>query len=672
MKFICFFILFEFIFLSVRGEVKKTPGTLEDSLRSVLQTTSSVKDQLEIYNRLAKMNRQQPGEPFYQRKIVELAFQSGADAALYAALANLTRYYYNQQDRDSLTWWVNYVDSVAEVRKESPDALFDAHSFICQIELWDGNYEIAMNEAVRLYNQAKESGSDYALVCCNENLGLIYQEIQRDSDAVVAFEEGLEKLREMGNTPTYEMQFMANLAESYIRTGQLEKVETLLDRYKKMLKEREEENKKLGLAFPVKRCRCLMYVFYTHLYIQKGELPEAFESLRRAGRLETDLKDEYIKSSYRYAAALYYHTIKHFPQALTEVDLALDNSYDLRMLELKLDILQDMGRFKEGLALSREILMKTNEINNEAFTRQINQLRTLHDLNNKEVQAYQLRLSEQKLNSQHQRLVVSLIVSLILFILLYILFLYYRVARRYQKELMKEKEEAERANRMKSAFIANISHEIRTPLNAIVGFSELISDESAGPEEKKEFSTLISNNSNLLLNLVNDVLDLSRMESGSMKFTIAPADLATCCRNALSSVEHRVKDGVKLIFTPSEDPFLLHTDSLRLQQLLINLLTNAAKFTENGHILLSYEVEKEHKQVRIMVTDTGCGIPADKRDLIFERFEKVNEYVQGSGLGLSICKIIAARLNGSVFLDAGYTGGARFVFIHPCDQPVFS
>lgn len=672
MKFICFFILFEFTFLTLRGEEHVGMQNPEDSLLSILQTTSSDKKKLEIYNRLAKMNRQQPTEVFYQKKIVKLASQSHSDAALYAALANLARYYYNQQNRDSLIFWVNYVDSVATAKKESPDALFDARGFICQIELWDGNYEIAMNEAVRLYNQAKEAGSSYGLVCCNENLGLIYQEIQRDSDAVVAFEEGLDKLREMGDSPTYEMQFMTNLAESYLRTGQLNKVESLLDRYKKMLKEREEENKKLGLAFPVTRCRCLMYVFYTHLYIQKNELPKAFESLMSANQLETELQDEYIRSMCHYVAALYYHKIKRYSKALSEVDIALDNSYDILMLELKLDVLQEMGKFKEGLALSREILVKTNEINNEAFTRQINQLRTLHDLNNKEVQTYQLRLSEQKLNSQHQRLIVSLIISLILFILLYILFLYYRSARRYQKELMKEKEEAERANQMKSAFIANISHEIRTPLNAIVGFSELISDDSIEPEEKREFSALISNNSNLLLNLINDVLDLSRMEAGSMKFTLVPTDLATCCRNALSSMEHRVNEGVKLIFAPSDDPFLLHTDSLRLQQLLINLLTNAAKFTETGTITLSYEVEKEQKQVRMMVTDTGCGIPADKHELIFERFEKVNEYVQGTGLGLSICKIIAARLNGTLFLDTAYTKGARFVFIHPCDQPVFS
>ena len=234
-----------------------------------------------------------------------------------------------------------------------------------------------------------------------------------------------------------------------------------------------------------------------------------------------------------------------------------------------------------------------------------------------------------------------------------------------EEVLISAREKAEESDRMKSAFLANMSHEIRTPLNAIVGFSELISDESISAGEKKEFFSIINNNSYLLLNLINDILDLSRLESGNMKFIIEKTSLSDCCRNALASVEHRVFPGVQLTYTPSEDPLHIQTDSIRLQQLLINLLTNACKFTKEGEINLSYQIDEDKQHVRITVTDTGCGIPEDKQKVIFERFEKVDEYAQGTGLGLSISQTIIEHLGGSIQLDPTYKHGARFIVLHP-------
>lgn len=144
------------------------------------------------------------------------------------------------------------------------------------------------------------------------------------------------------------------------------------------------------------------------------------------------------------------------------------------------------------------------------------------------------------------------------------------------------KEHAEEANLIKSTFIANISHEIRTPLNAIVGFSSLLTNPDVEEEKKHEFTAIITDNSELLLNLVNDVLDISRMEDHNMKFNIKTVNVVTCCHAAINSVRHRLSPGVKLNFTPPCSSFMLETDSLRLQQLLINLLVNAAKFTEKG------------------------------------------------------------------------------------------
>ena len=225
------------------------------------------------------------------------------------------------------------------------------------------------------------------------------------------------------------------------------------------------------------------------------------------------------------------------------------------------------------------------------------------------------------------------------------------------------KEQAEESNRLKTSFVANISHEIRTPLNAIVGFADLLQD--ADEAERNEYLKIIKNNTDMLLGLVNDVLDLSRLESDSFSVILEDCDLSECCQNAQERIRHRVQPGVKLGFTASDDHFILKTDDLRLQQLLNNLLSNAVKFTEQGEINLDYRVDRENRQVVFTVTDTGCGIPLDKQEVIFDRFAKVNEFIPGAGLGLPIARTIAIRLGGTLTVDPDYDKGARFIFVHP-------
>lgn len=629
----------------------------EDSLLNVLKHSQKPNEQINIYRSLAAMFRQKPKEVTYIKKMAEVAEKNKSFEDLYEAWVILSRYYYNEQNRDSLVYWVNHIDSLATQRGETPDALFDAKGFVCQFDLWDGNYELAMNEAINFYNQAKEAKSDHGLICSNENLGLIYQEINRDSDAIVAYSEGLAKLQEQGTNPAYEMQFMGNLAESYIKLKRLDELDKLLKKFVIMLDKQEEINRKEGKAFPVVRTRCMVYTFFSQMYTLKNQSDKAWHYLQMAESLLKKTDDDYIVFIYNYALAHYYYSQKRYMEALQMLD-QIKIDYNLETSLLKVSVLEALGNYKEALVYSREIMDETNKRHDEAFNRQINQLRTLHDLKNQEAQSYELQLSEQQVKTQQQQLYIVLLILVILLAILYILYRHYRMVRR-------AKEVAEHANQMKSTFIANISHEIRTPLNAIVGFSQLIAEDEVDPEDKKEFSALINNNSELLLNLINDVLDLSRIEADNLKFNIISSDLSACCKLSMTSVEHRINEHVKLTYTPSEEPFMLRTDPLRLQQLLINLLTNSTKFTQEGEINLAYQVEKTSKQVRITVTDTGCGIPPEKQEAVFERFVKVNEYSQGTGLGLPICRIIIERLGGTIHVDPNYTNGARFIIVHP-------
>lgn len=233
--------------------------------------------------------------------------------------------------------------------------------------------------------------------------------------------------------------------------------------------------------------------------------------------------------------------------------------------------------------------------------------------------------------------------------------------------LREAKERAEESSRLKSAFLANMSHEIRTPLNAIVGFSDVLSSVDTPVEEQREYFDIIKTNSDLLLRLINDILDVSRLEADRVTFALEKCDIVQVCRQALASVEKARPSSNRLIFESDFPTLEVRTDIQRLQQVVINLLSNADKFTENGTITLKLQPDEKRRFAVISVEDTGCGIPVEKQSLVFERFEKLNEYAQGTGLGLSICQLIVTKWGGKIWIDPAYTGGARFVFTHPLD-----
>lgn len=235
--------------------------------------------------------------------------------------------------------------------------------------------------------------------------------------------------------------------------------------------------------------------------------------------------------------------------------------------------------------------------------------------------------------------------------------------KRIEEMLVKARDKAEASDRLKSAFLANMSHEIRTPLNAIVGFSSLLtSTENAA--EKELYNSLIGHNNKLLLNLINDVIDLSKIESGYLELRPDWVNLTELLDESVAEYAHQVPSGVELLTNYPAHDSLVELDRLRIKQILSNFLSNALKNTTTGHVEVFYEVD--HQSVRIGVKDTGRGIPQNMLEKIFERFEKLDSFAQGAGLGLPICKLIVEKMNGRILVDSQLGIGTTFIIELPC------
>ena len=233
-----------------------------------------------------------------------------------------------------------------------------------------------------------------------------------------------------------------------------------------------------------------------------------------------------------------------------------------------------------------------------------------------------------------------------------------------EEELRVAKEKAENLDRLKSAFLANMSHEIRTPLNATVGFASLLV-ESDDKKERQDYVDIMQENTELLLQLISDILDLSKIEAGTLDFTMDHLDIKSFCEDIMRNYDIKEDKPVPVLLAPDLPEYYIYTDKKRLMQVITNFINNALKFTNEGQIMLEYRHKAESNEIEFAVTDTGMGIAPDKVDQVFDRFVKLNSFSKGTGLGLSICRSIIEHLGGTIGAESEIGVGSRFWFTHP-------
>lgn len=616
-----------------------------------------------------------PGEIVYLDSMLNLAQSMDSVRWQCQAMSFMVRNYYNRMNPDSLMYWADQLDELA-LENEFYAIFFDTYSLVCFWELYDKNYDSALEKANHLYQLAKDLDNPNGMIASYETIGLIYMETFRYVEAIKSYREGLSLQRQQENPRYgYQFQFMSYIIEAYLKLKDYKGAkEALAEAYVLV-----EQCKNSEVNFPVDRCLWLLDCYNIEMYVAL-KMPQKAESYIIDANKYKDIDDFYVFCYYHLVSASYFQLQGDYKQALDNVDMVLSQTGDdyLPALKIKAELLLNAGKEQEAALLYHKSVSLIDSTYNESLSKQINQLRTIH-----EVDKLELKNKQMELEAGRYKLTITLVLIGVL-LLSFIAFLihYIRVRRmknlleKSDKELKKDKdqlilsekalslakEKAEASNRFKDIFLSNLSHEIRTPLNSIVGFSSLLGKLN-DKDDTKEYASIIKHNSDLLLKLVNDTVSVSLLQTDQVPLVWEDVEICQFCKTIVEEYEPQASPLVKVEFRASFDTYTLRTDTARLKQVFENLLSNSLKFTEMGRVSLICELEND--AVRFIVEDTGRGIPVDMQSKIFESFEKIDVFTQGVGLGLTICKLVADRLGGSITLDTTYEKGTRMIFTHP-------
>lgn len=386
-------------------------------------------------------------------------------------------------------------------------------------------------------------------------------------------------------------------------------------------------------------------------------------------------KSPHVSRIYLYSTKKEYASLKgDFDILLAYLDSCAEyyqNSHNMtnlkRMYNNKASALHQSHRYDEAYLMLRKYVSLSDSLYKNDTQKQLNELSTRYNLNKLELEARDLSLKARNIQFLYAcALIVVLITTLIIGIQFYRHKLKNnRLLRKQAQELQQANEKAQQAQLMKTAFIQNMNHEVRTPLNAIVGFSECLAEIPMSQEETREISATIKKNSDNLLKIISDMISIANIDSGDQRLTYQEIPVNELANKLLQEMKEYIQPKVKFYYTPCQTDYILSSNEDIVHQILINLLHNALKFTSSGEVELSYEVDNKNNKLYFHVRDTGIGVKSELKEKIFSRFYKVDSFIPGAGLGLSLCRILAERIKARVYLDDTYHDGCLFTFEHP-------
>lgn len=587
--------------------------------------------------------------------------------------AKVDYYYYGQGENrtDSIIAGVNRLKQYARSVGNAELYYWAWAARLVNYYIIQGEYNIALLEAEKMLQEAKGEKKQGSIAECYYALANVYtaKGLVKKSQEFMLKEIDI---FENANVFRYNISCQySDAAKIYIDLGEAEKAPELL---KKALKTSKSTYHEVTAK-----------LVYVSLYLAQGDTAAARKALEECRQMymgEPSMKRHIhylydVEIDYNWRVGNYNKALGVLDERETELRKKNNLTTLMALRKTKADILWDMNRKEEAAGLYRDFLLeqkKEKERNEEITTSEFATMLNLQQLNAEKVR---LEKISQKKQLQNTRTILFSVLGLLCIVVIFLwqqrklnaklhraknkLDEQNRTLIKAEEELRKAKEVAEQSNWLKTMFIQNMSHEIRTPLNSIVGFSGVLVDMLDEKEDIGQYVALIESNSKLLLKLVGDILDISILDS-EVEIKHNAVDVNACCQASIDAAGASFDPGVRLIFEPACDELIINSNYNYIVQVLDNLLGNASKFTHEGSVTLAYEVKKEENQLIFTVTDTGIGIPVEEQERVFERFVKLDNFSQGAGLGLSICRIVAERLGGYLRIDKGYTQGTRVIF----------
>lgn len=652
------------IYLSLTQIFVATAATDIDSMECVLAKMPSG-DRLVKLDELASDKGQGLDYKYYADRLLKEAELSKDDTYKGNALFQIIRYYYSR-NIDSMYFFIKKAEPIYLAQKRYED--------LCRIKGWyiyalssNGEKERVLENVQALKDLSSELDFPDGIDMANQALADFYFSTGFDAEGIALYEEVFLDMEKRDSPLAKRITVIRHLQNENIQAS---KRLFYLKKLKEYIVECEEKGiEELDEDTPLYYVKYLYHRSYALLGIDKKDVSLTSYHLVRAEKLVKDcnMRNEYLSIS--NIRLLYYRISGDYERgkALANelIDYCLQRKRAVSVLGLMKDkaiICYNSGHGMEAADAYREYISLKDSVTNAAFYNDLANLRARHD-----VDKLELANKKMELEAAHSR--TKLLVmggGLVLLLLVCCSLGYISYSRhKYGLQLKQAKDKAEEADRLKSAFLANMNHEIRTPLNAIVGFSQVLVDEE-DRETRLEFSNIIQSNNELLQRLVGDVLDLSKIESNSMPLIYKELDIGLLMKEIYSMILLRMPSGIELRLSDCE-ALVMEADKNRLTQILTNLLTNSIKHTEKGFIRFGYK--RTAASVEFFVEDGGEGIPRDKIDSIFSRFVQLDSWSKGVGLGLAICRGLVEQMGGKIWVTSELGKGSIFYVTLPLIRP---
>lgn len=643
--------------------------TTKDSLLNVIKKSTDISQQIATYRNLADLYFEKPEETGYLNKMYLLTKAAGDKPNMFEALTDLAFIHLKVYKPDSAQYYMHILEESGKPEETLPYLSY-LRMRLFEGKIRNNDREAAIEEELKFLNNTHiDKNNIYIQIERAYTTGYAIYNQEKFKEAEPYLETAYEEAYKLSYKEGYTLRIFTLWA--YVHALKYTEKKDLFIKYVENIIALYKSYYELYIVHqrPYYNIDIRYLQCYAALFMCIDKLPK--EKIDYYFKLTTEMSmraTEYIDKYNCFLVMNNYCLHKNdYVNALITNDSLIKYSRILNpfnvpgLLNISSQIYEAMGDYKNAYNYHKQYILAKDSIESSELQDKLNELQVKYDVD-------KLNYENSHLEIKNKRILLITLISVLLLITSICAYLYYDLKRerRMKKTLGILKEKAEESEKLKKAFVNSMCHEIRTPLNAIIGFSGIITDMTINDEEaKKEYYNLITLNGQLLTSLIDHLLIVANLDASEEPLPCERTNIKNICKQEINKVKQWAKPEINYQLELPDEEIFISTNEQYLSLVIENLLNNANKFTEKGNIILRTWLDKAQSQLRIDVTDTGCGIPPEKREVVFLRFSKLDEYVQGNGLGLYLSRLIIKRLSGSIFVDPNYTEGTRMVIYLP-------